>query len=288
MTASAQPELVPPSSSRPGRIALAAAVVCYVSLLLLMPLCALLWSLFKVGLPAVRAAAADGEILSSLLRSLAVAGLVVAINTAFGVLGGLVLVRHRFAGRRIFDALVDVPLSLSPVMTGLALLLVFGRGGWAEPVVEVLGLKVTFAFPGLVLATLFVTAPLALREIGHVLAQSGTIEEDAAATLGATPWQTFRDVTLPNIRHGVVLGATLTAARALGEFGAVLVVGGAILGKTQTATTLIYAAVEERREATTYSMAVALVAISALTLVLLRTLRLRVPQGGRGDHGHSH
>jgi sulfate transport system permease protein len=261
------------------------SVLVYLSLLLLLPLCALLWSLVRVGAPAVRGALADPELWSSLVRSLAVAALVVAINTAFGVAGGLVLVRQRFRGRTLIDALVDVPLSISPVMTGLALLLVFGRGGWAEPALEVLGLQVTFAFPGLVLATLFVTAPLALREVGHVLAQAGTIEEDAAATLGATPWQTFREVTLPNIRHGVVLGATLTAARALGEFGAVLVVGGAILGRTQTATTLIYSAVEERREATAYSMAVALVALSALTLVLLRALRRRLQRAGRDD-GH--
>ncbi|HVE85226.1 MAG TPA: ABC transporter permease subunit, partial [Myxococcales bacterium] len=140
---------------------------------------------------------------------------------------------------------------------------------------EATGAKVAFALPGVVLATLFVTVPLSLREVGAVLSQAGTSEEDAAATLGAGEGQIFRMVTLPNIRDGVLYGVTMTAARSLGEFGAVLVVGGAILGKTQTATTLVYAAIDQRRDATAYAVAVLLVGVSALVLVVVRALRLR-------------
>jgi len=140
----------------------------------------------------------------------------------------------------------------------LAFLLVFGREGWLEPALEAGGWKVTFAFPGLVLATLFVTFPFTLREVGYVLEELGTEEEAAAATLGASSWQTFWRVTLPNIRYGLGYGVILTTARALGEFGAVLVLGGAISGHTQTATTFIYNALEERQEPAAYSVALVL------------------------------
>jgi sulfate transport system permease protein len=138
-----------------------------------------------------------------------------------------VLVRSGLRGRWILDRLVDVPLAVSPVMTGLGLLLLFGRNGLLFPVFEALGLKVAFAVPGVVVATLFVTVPFVVREVALVLEELGDSEEQAAATLGASPWQTFVRVTLPNLSHGLVLGSALTAARSLGEFGAVLVVGGA-------------------------------------------------------------
>ena len=160
-------------------------------------------------------------------------------------------------------------------MTGLAFLLLFGRSGWFQPLFEPLGLRVAFAFPGLILATLFVTLPFTLREVALVLEELGTTEEDAAATLGASAWQTFLRVTLPNFRHGLTLGATLTVARALGEFGAVLVLGGAIANKTQTATTFIYAAVEERHEAAAYGMAMLLAAASVALLTVLQRQRAR-------------
>jgi sulfate transport system permease protein len=169
--------------------------------------------------------------------------------------------------------LVDLPLAVSPVMTGLALLLVFGRGGWLEPWLDIAGLKVSFAFPGLVLATLFVTFPFTVREVAYVLLELGSDEEEAAITLGASPWQTFRLITLPNIRYGLGYGLVLTLARALGEFGAVLVIGGAISGHTQTATTFIYNALEERQEAAAYSMALVLAAASVLFLLALEWIK---------------
>jgi sulfate transport system permease protein len=208
--------------------------------------------------------------LDALARSVIVAGIVVGVNTVLGVAGALVLVRDRFVGRRVLDALVDLPLALSPVMTGLAFLLLFGRDGLFAPVLAATGVRVAFALPGVVLATCFVTLPFVLREAALVLEEVGDSEEQAAATLGATPWQTFWRVTLPNLRVGLVPGLTLTLARALGEFGAVLVVGGAIGGRTETATTFLHGALEERRDAAAYGMALVLAALSVALLAFLQ------------------
>jgi sulfate transport system permease protein len=197
------------------------------------------------------------------------------LNGIFGVTGAIVLVRHRFLGRRVLDSFVDLPLALSPVMTGLAFLLLFGRTGFLRPVIDVFGFQVAFAWPAVVLATLFVTLPFTLREVALLLEELGDTEEQAAATLGASPWQTFWRVTLPNVRPGLVLGTTLTLARALGEFGAVLVVGGAIAGRTNTATTFIHGAVEERQEPAAFGMALILAAAAVCMLLVLQSKRSR-------------
>jgi sulfate transport system permease protein len=220
-------------------------------------------------------AARDPAARQGLLLTLVLAAIAVLANGVAGIAGALVMVRQRFLARRVLDALVDMPLAVSPVMTGLAFLLVFGRGGWLEPTLDILGLKVTFAFPGLVLATLFVTFPFTLREVAYVLEELGTDEEQAAVTLGASSWQTFWLVTLPNIRFGLGYGIVLTLARALGEFGAVLVIGGAISGRTQTATTFIYNALEERQEPAAYSMALVLALTSIALLVVIESLKRR-------------
>ena len=205
----------------------------------------------------------------------ALSGIAVIANVLVGVGGAMVLVRQRFAGRWVLNAIVDLPLAVSPVMIGLAFLLVVGRGGLLQPLLDRLGWKVVFSFPGLVLAVLFVTLPFTLREVSHVLKELGTNEEESAATLGASPWQTFWLVTLPNIRDGLSFGVTLTVSRTLGEFGAVLVLGGAIAGKTQTATTFIYTAMEERSEAGAYGMALVLALTSMALLAVLEILKRR-------------
>lgn len=218
------------------------------------------------------------EALHALWLSVIIAAICLVVNGAVGVVGALVLVRQRFRGRWLLDALVDLPLAVSPVMTGLGFLLLFGRTGFAQPVLEIFGLKIAFAFPGLVLATLFVTVPFTLREVALVLEELGTNEEQAAATLGASAWQTFWRVTMPNIRHALVVGSTLTTARALGEFGAVLVLGGAIANHTNTATTFIHGAIEERQQPAAYGMALLLAAFAILLLLVLeRTKRAPVP-----------
>ena len=210
------------------------------------------------------------EARNALLLSLAVAGACIVSNGIFGVAGALVLVRQRFTLRRVLDALVDMPLALSPVMTGLAFLLVFGRSGVLRPVLDALDVDVAFAWPSVLLATLFVTMPFTLREVALVLEEVGDSEEQAAATLGASPWQTFWRITLPNIRGGLIVGTTLTTARALGEFGAVLVVGGSIANRTQTATTFIHAAIEERQEPAAYGMALILAAAAIVLLLVMQ------------------
>jgi sulfate transport system permease protein len=258
-----------------GQAALLASVLAYLGLILLLPLGAMALRALEAGPQALLAAFAEPAARQGLALTLVLAAIALVANGLVGIGAGLVLVRHRFLGRRLLDVLVDLPLAVSPVMTGLAFLLVFGRGGWLEPWLDIAGLKVSFAFPGLVLATLFVTFPFTVREVAYVLIELGTDEEEAAITLGASPWQTFWLVTLPNIRYGLGYGLVLTLARALGEFGAVLVIGGAISGHTQTATTFIYNALEERQEAAAYSMALVLAAASVLFLLALEWIKRR-------------
>lgn len=247
-------------------------VVAWLGLLLVVPLGALVLHV-AADLSTVWAVLTARDALTALGLSLAVAAAVIVGNGVFGVAGALVLVRQRFFGRRLLDALVDLPLALSPVMTGLAFLLVFGRSGLLRPITEVLGVQIAFAWPAVLLATLFVTLPFTLREVALVLEEIGDSEEQAAATLGASAMQTFWRVTLPNIRGGLVVGTTLTAARALGEFGAVLVVGGGVANRTQTATTFIHSAIEERQEAAAYGMALLLAGAAIALLFVLQRRR---------------
>lgn len=259
---------------RPDRVgrAVLAGIAIYLGLLLVVPLAALAGTVVQ-EIRAVVEVLATREALNALLLSVAVAAACVVLNGVFGLMGALVITRQRFLGRRLLDALVDLPLALSPVMTGLAFLLIFGRSGVLRPVLEALDLRVAFAWPGVLLATLFVTLPFTLREVALVLEELGESEEQAAETLGASPWMTFWYVTLPNVRSGLVLGTTLTLARALGEFGAVLVLGGAIANRTQTATTFIHAAVEERQEPAAFGMALLLAAAAVALLFKLESSR---------------
>ncbi|MDD5390109.1 MAG: sulfate ABC transporter permease subunit [Gallionellaceae bacterium] len=258
-----------------GQSLLLLLVLAYLGLILVLPLGALALRALAAGPGALLEVFADPGARAGLRLTLILALIAVLANGLVGVGAGLVLTRHRFLGRRLLDTLVDLPLAVSPVMTGLAFLLLFGRGGWLEPGLQWADIKVGFAFPGLVLATLFVTFPFTLREVAYVLLELGSDEEEAAVTLGASPWQTFRLVTLPNIRFGLGYGLVLTLARALGEFGAVLVIGGAISGQTQTATTFIYNALEERQEAAAYGMALILAAASVLFLLALEWIKRR-------------
>jgi len=267
--------VIPFVPKRWRRLLIATSVLVYLALVLVVPLGALVLEAAGTGLPAIARALARPEALRSLGLSLGLAAVAVVFNGTFGVAGAMVLVRHRFVGRRVLDAAVDASLAVSPVMTGLAFLLVFGREGWLGPTLDALHVRVAFALPGLVLATLFVTLPFTVREVAYVLEEIGTEDEEAAITLGASPWNAFRRVTLPNIRHGLRLGIVLTAARALGEFGAVLVLGGSIAGRTETATTFIFTAVDERRPAAALGMALALGAVSLLLLVALEQVKSR-------------
>ena len=250
------------AAQRFGRPLLSFAVFSYLAIVLLAPLGALASELWAIGVGPMVRALLTAEALSALWMTLLLTIISVAVNAVVGTLGGIALVRHRFIGRGVINALADLPLAISPVMIGLAFVLLVGRGGWLAGPLEALGIQVLFAFPGLVIASLFVTLPFTIREVAYVLEELGTNEEEAAATLGASPLQTFWRVTLPNVRLGLGYGLLMTAARSLGEFGALLVLGGSISQHTQTATTFIHDALEEREPAGAYGMALVLAVLS--------------------------
>lgn len=246
----------------------------YLAVILVAPLGALLHG--ALSSPAgVWRSLSRPEPLHAMGMTLIVTLLTVAVSAVIGVLGGMVLARHRFPGRGLVDLLIDLPIALSPVVIGLAFLLLFGRQGALGGLLDSLGVKVAFAVPGVVIATLFVTLPLTVREVALLLVAQGTSEEDAAFTLGASPWQVFRWVMLPNVTPALVAGTLMTTARSLGEFGAVLVLGGAIALKTSTATTFVHLAIEERDLLGAYGMSVLL---AALTIALVAAL------GQRAEH----
>ena len=247
--------------------ALITVVILYVSVLILAPLTALTFGALEQGIGAVFSSFSQPFVLTSFWNTLWISLIVVIIHAVFGTVVAWVFVRHRFPGRNLINGLVDMPFAISPVVAGYMLLLLFGRNGLLAPIVEATGIRVAFAFPGMLLATLFVTFPFMIRELIPVLEAFDTRQEKAAATLGANGWQTFWRVTFPALRWGLIYGVTLTFARALGEFGAVLVIGGAAQGSLMTTTLFIYHALEERQYIAAYSAALAL-GLFSLALVL--------------------
>lgn len=246
---------------------LIAIVIAYVSILILVPLIALSFGAFEHGLGAIFEAFQQPFVLTSFWNTLWISLVVVTIHAIFGTIVAWVFVRHSFPGRGLINGLIDMPFAVSPVVAGYMLLLLFGRNGLLAPFVQATGIRVAFAFPGMILATLFVTLPFMIRELIPVLEAFDTRQEKAAATLGANGWQTFWRVTFPALRWGLIYGVTLTFARALGEFGAVLVIGGAAQGSLMTTTLFIYHALEERQYIAAYSAALAL-GLFSLILVL--------------------
>jgi sulfate/thiosulfate transport system permease protein len=242
-------------------------VVGYMALLILAPIGALIQGAFAEGLGAMFRALNDPDVFSAFWRTLLIAGITILVHVTCGTALAWVLVRHRFPGRRLLNGLIDLPFAISPVVAGLMLILLFGRRGLFAPVIEATGFQIAFALPGMIIATLFVTLPFMVRELMPVLEAFGIEQEQAAATLGASGWQTFRLVTFPALRWGFIYGLTLTFARALGEFGAVLVVSGGVQGRTETATMYVFRALDERQYTGAYSAALVL-GLFSLTLVL--------------------
>jgi sulfate/thiosulfate transport system permease protein len=225
---------------------------------LLAPVAALLVGAFREGVGAAVAVLAQAEVLDAFGLTLWISLVVVAVHAVFGTLVAWALVRQRFPGRALLNSLIDLPFAISPVVVGYMLLLLFGRNGLLAPLLERFNLHVAFALPGMILATLFVTLPFMVRELVPVLEAFGVQQERAAATLGASGWQTFWRVTLPALRWGFLYGLTLTFARALGEFGAVLIIGGGIQGRTETTTLFIYRSLAERQYTQAYMAALVL------------------------------
>jgi sulfate transport system permease protein len=247
----------------------------YAGVLIVMPLVGLIRGAFAEGIGAAISALSQPGVLGAFTLTLEIAFVVVAVHVVFGTAVAWVLARHEFAGRKLLNGLIDLPFAVSPVVVGYMLLLIFGRTGLLGPLFDELGIKVAFSIPGMVLATIFVSLPFMIRELLPVLEAFGVEQEQAAATLGASGWQTFWWVTLPALRWGFLYGIVLTFARALGEFGAVLVIGGAIQGKTETATLFIFRALEEREYVAAYSAALVLGLFSLILVTGIDLIRRR-------------
>ncbi len=228
------------SISRRTRLSLRTIALLYLALLLLLPLGVVFFRTFEHGLGVAWSWMTTPAAISALSLTLLVAIIAVPLNTIFGVGAALVLVRGKGRGRRLLDAFIDLPFVVSPVIVGLALILVYGQDGWFGRWFIDHGVRVIYAVPGMILATIFVSLPFVVREVAPVLIEVGDEQEEAAATLGASSWQTFWRITLPSIRWGVAYGVVLSTARALGEIGAVLVVSSNVAGSTLTLPLLVY------------------------------------------------
>jgi sulfate transport system permease protein len=241
----------------------------YLAVLLVAPVGLVFWRTFEHGFGPAWDAVTTPAARHALIVTLEIALIAVPANTVFGVLCAIAIVRQRFPGKGLVNALVDLPLALSPVVVGLAFLLLYGRTGWFGGWLMDHGIQVVFAFPAMVLATIFISLPFVVREVVPVLREIGTEQEQAAATLGASGFQTFRRVTLPAIRWAVAYGVVLTTARALGEFGAVSVVSGRIVGKTETMTLHVQERFDGFDYVAAYAASVVLALLAIGTLVAM-------------------
>lgn len=256
------------------RWALRLVAVVYVFLLVLWPVSLVVKNTFADGMTALTTALGDPVVIHSLQLTAVVAVVSVVVNLLFGVGISLLLVRYEFPGKRVLSALVDVPLAVSPVVVGLALLLVYNsRTGLFGPGLSDAGIQVIFATPGMILATVFVALPLVIREVVPVLEEIGDDQEQAAATLGASPFQVFRRITFPSIRWAVAYGVVLTLARSLGEFGAVAVVSGKIRGETETMTLFVERSFENFEKPAAYSGAFLLAGMAVAALLMMNLFR---------------
>jgi sulfate/thiosulfate transport system permease protein len=246
--------------------------VLYLTFLLVIPVALIFYRTFEGGVGPV----IDGLTSPSTLHAFQITGVVafwaVVANTLFGVATSILLVRHDFRGKRVLNALIDLPIAVSPVIVGLALILVYGRTTGVGRTLAELGINVIFSIPGMVMATIFVCIPLVVRAVAPVLEEIGDEQEQAAATLGAGPVQTFLRITLPSIRGALAYGVVLALARSLGEYGAVAVVSGRLVGRTQTVTLLVQERYLNFDQETAYACALLLVITAVVALVISRAL----------------
>lgn len=254
---------------------LVAVVVTYVGFLILAPVAGLIAGALVEGLGTALATFQDPQVQKAFALTLRISLIVVIVQAVFGTAVAWMLVRDSFPGKSLINGLIDLPFAMSPVVVGYMLLLLFGRQGLLAPVLRTFDVRVAFAVPGMVLATLFVSLPFMIREVAPVLEAFGVQQEQAAATLGASGWKTFWRITLPALRWGFIYGVTLTLARSFGEFGAVLVIGGGIQGRTETATVFIYRALDERQYVEAYTVALTLGLLSLLLVIGTELLRRR-------------
>ena len=243
----------------------------YLAAVLLGPLAMVFYRTFENGTEAAWAAISSPESVHAFKLTLILAAIAVPLNTVFGIVCALAIVRRRFPGKGLLNAFVDLPLALSPVVVGLSLFLLYGRDGWFEDH----GIQILFSTPAMVLATVFVSLPFVAREVVPTLREIGDEQEQAARTLGASSWQTFRKITLPAIRWAVVYGVVLTTARCLGEYGAVAVVSGRIQGETETATLRVEERYDSFDVAGAYAISLVLATMAVLVLVAMIVIKPR-------------
>jgi sulfate transport system permease protein len=243
-------------------------VVGYMGFLIIAPIFALFRGVLENGFLPIWHSITSPALLDSLLLSSKIALLVVLVQLLFGSLIAWVIVRQNFTGKSLLNNLIDIPFALSPVVVGYMLLLLFGRNGFLYPLLKTWNINIAFAVPGMFLATLFVSLPFMIREMIPVVTNLDRQQELAAATLGANTWITFWRIIFPQLKSALIYGVSLTLARALGEFGAVLVIGGGVQGKTETTTLFIYRSIEERRNIEAYTASILLGAFSVLIVSL--------------------
>jgi sulfate transport system permease protein len=260
--------------SAPVRWTLRLLAIGYVFFLVAWPVGMLIRRTFEGGLENLTDALSDEDVVSALMLTAQVAGIAVLINLVFGVTISVLLVRYEFPGKRLLSAMIDVPLSVSPVVVGLALVLVYnGRDGWFGTSLEEGGVQVIFATPGLIMATCFVALPLVIREVVPTLTEIGDEQEQAARSLGANAPQTFWRITLPSIKWALVYGVVLSLARSVGEFGAVKVVSDNVSGKSQTATLMVEEKYQNFAQGSAYAISFLLVMVCIACLIVVAVLR---------------
>ena len=239
----------------------------YLLFLLVVPVGLILWRTFEPGVGEFIASISTPAAISALRLSLIVVAIVVPLNVIFGVPTALVLARNRFRGKSLLQAVIDLPFAVSPVVVGVALILLWGSAGALGFVENDLGIKIIFGFPGIVLASIFVTVPYVIREVEPVLHELGTDQEEAASTLGSSAWQTFWRITLPSIKWGLMYGVVLTVARTLGEYGAVIMVSSNLPGQSQTLTLLVSDRHSRGAEYGAYAISTLLMAVAVIVLI---------------------
>ena len=263
------------SEPRWVRIGLIALALGYVGLFLFLPLLSVFVEAFRKGVGAYFAAITDADALSAIWLTFEVAAVAVPLNIVFGLTAAWAIAKFDFKGKSLLTTLIDIPFSVSPVVSGLVYVLLFSVHGWFGPLLDRLGISIIFAFSGLVLATIFVTFPFVARELIPLMEEQGRDEENAAISLGASGWQTFFRVTLPNIKWGLLYGVLLCNARAMGEFGAVSVVSGHIRGQTVTMPLHVEILYNEYNFAAAFAVASLLAGLALCTLAIKTVLEWR-------------
>src|SRR3954452_3863277 len=247
----------------------------YVTILVIVPVALILWRTFQPGVGAFFESISTPAAISALQLSLLVVAIVVPLNVVFGVPTALVLARNRFRGKSALQAVIDLPFAVSPVVVGVALILLWGSAGLFGFVENNFGFKIIFGLPGIVLASIFVTVPFVIREVEPVLRELGTDQEEAASTLGSSWWQTFWRITLPSIRWGLTYGVVLTIARTLGEYGAVIMVSSNLPGQSQTLTLLVSDRYNRGAEYGAYALSTLLMTVAVIVLIVQLVLDAR-------------